>query len=318
MAALGQAEVTTAVFRLRNGPCSKCGKGTGANDFFVSHQCVGLLQYTLTTRNGAVTCRACFHRRLRRDSLITLLAGWWSLGGLITTPIVLVRNLSAALRQSPGDAPSKALVEVVRVGLARAALDPSPQHPRTGPRRRRVASHALSAEEKASLRRFAKWVVGAALLLLLSPIAVSAWRQAHTKVWLVNGRAAPYVVTVNKKDYLLEPGRPLSIVHFGEEVSASLGSRAPVRCTFQHSMLKRLGGRTVFVVNPDGEAALVTEMARYGHGPYDAPLEPSRLVPSQTCHQFSDLDAAFTAFPKAKAVRQHESVSLKRVALQAQ
>lgn len=99
--------ITQRVQRLRGATCPLC-KRPGGVDHRVSRRTVSALVVSTTTDTPVRSCEQCGHRRLMKDSLISLLFGWWSFAGLLGTPIALYSNIRNFLVGRDGQ-PSEAL-----------------------------------------------------------------------------------------------------------------------------------------------------------------------------------------------------------------
>jgi len=114
--------VRHAAMQIHAGLCPSCG-GSGPVDVHASHRIYSLILFSSWRSVPRISCRACGFRRQLHGLCISLVAGWWGLPwGLLMTPVQLVRN--AVGMASPPDpmAPSEALRQHVRLGLAEQSL----------------------------------------------------------------------------------------------------------------------------------------------------------------------------------------------------
>ena len=73
--------------------CCTCGCITAQPRYVVFHQVKSFLFWAKRDRVEGIFCRDCADRIAAKTSTICWLRGWWSLPGLIWTPMALIRNL---------------------------------------------------------------------------------------------------------------------------------------------------------------------------------------------------------------------------------
>jgi hypothetical protein len=103
---LTREEIDEALMRCHHLSCPQC-QGPGPIDVHVGHRIVSALLASFYDQPMLLACRDCGARFIRRQLLLTALAGWWSLPGLAATPVYIWRNLCALRRI--GDGPSEML-----------------------------------------------------------------------------------------------------------------------------------------------------------------------------------------------------------------
>lgn len=78
--------------------CSRCGAVTAQPRYVIFQQVRSYLLWAKTTRHEGIFCRDCADTTAVRASTVTWALGWWSLPGLILTPLALVRNLFGGIK----------------------------------------------------------------------------------------------------------------------------------------------------------------------------------------------------------------------------
>jgi len=105
------------------GPCPVCG-GEGPNDLFKSYRIWSFIVLTRTVTRQRISCIDCARSRCRRDTLLALLFGWWSLPlGVIRTIVQIARNASAPSIHGEISAPSEALRAFLRSEIMEQMLE---------------------------------------------------------------------------------------------------------------------------------------------------------------------------------------------------
>ena len=102
-------------------PCSRCGQVTAQPRYVVFRQVKSYLVWAKTTRQEGIFCRSCADRVAAGSSTVTWLLGWWSIPGLILTPLVLLGNLLGG--KKPDDANARLLLGQARAFLYRGDVD---------------------------------------------------------------------------------------------------------------------------------------------------------------------------------------------------
>ncbi|CAA7611683.1 conserved hypothetical protein [Candidatus Terasakiella magnetica] len=101
--------------------CSACGSVTAQPRYVVYHTVRSFLVWAKTGRLEGIFCRACADRSAVRASIISWLWGWWSLPGLLLTPLALARNLLGGSK--PRHENARILVRQGRAFLARGDME---------------------------------------------------------------------------------------------------------------------------------------------------------------------------------------------------
>lgn len=111
-------QVETHAGALRTKPCPACG-GAGPLEVYHSHRIWSLIKITSYQTREHYCCQPCGRRRQLGDVLFSLCCGWWSVFGLIGTPIYLWRGLRDWRLHDDAFRPSARLLEFARFDLAR-------------------------------------------------------------------------------------------------------------------------------------------------------------------------------------------------------
>jgi len=104
------------------GACPKC-EGEGPVDAHFEHAVLSAVIVRYIRRKPMVSCRACARKRQLLATLVTLVFGWWSLSGLVMTPLYVVLNIRALLAPDPED-PSPMLQELAYSDLVQRGVEP--------------------------------------------------------------------------------------------------------------------------------------------------------------------------------------------------
>jgi hypothetical protein len=123
---LAPGEVEELAQRLAVGPCEQCGS-LAAVDLHQSWRVISAVYVSFTSSPALVACGACARRAILRDLMITLVAGWWGLEGLIVTPVFVIRGVASWIRTHQLEPPSPELHDYARVTLALKALSERPE-----------------------------------------------------------------------------------------------------------------------------------------------------------------------------------------------
>ena len=78
---------------IHRGRCPKCG-GLGPVDVHCSYQVSSYIHHSSWRTNVRVCCRSCATRDQLFHAFACFLVGWWSIPGLVLTPLQIVRNLA--------------------------------------------------------------------------------------------------------------------------------------------------------------------------------------------------------------------------------
>ncbi len=101
--------------------CCCCGQVTAQPRYIVLHRVKSYLIWAKTERVEGIYCRDCADRAAARASTYTWAWGWWSLPGLLLTPLALISNLLGGSK--PRQVNARILIRQARAFLARGDLD---------------------------------------------------------------------------------------------------------------------------------------------------------------------------------------------------
>jgi hypothetical protein len=103
---------------IRMGLCPRC-QGPGPVDVHLSHWIWSGLAFTRWGSKQLVSCRRCAVKSQVGNLIFSGLFGWWGFPhGLLLTPVMLTRNLSAIFSSTDPLEPSPRLVQLARMQLA--------------------------------------------------------------------------------------------------------------------------------------------------------------------------------------------------------
>lgn len=115
---LSQSDVDLCAAKIHQASCPRC-QGSGPLDLYLSHRVISALVVSYRESLHTLGCAQCGRKAQLRDLLYTLLGGWWSLSGLIWTPITIVRNVAAMGQKRDPFSPSLELRTMARRQLGR-------------------------------------------------------------------------------------------------------------------------------------------------------------------------------------------------------
>lgn len=118
---ISDEELDERLLDVHGGRCSLC-QGPGPVDFHATYMRWSILVVSYGTGEYLLACRRCARARQRRDLLTTSLVGWWSLHGLLLTPIDIIRQLRAMSDAPPPEIPSQLLEEHVRMVMCQERI----------------------------------------------------------------------------------------------------------------------------------------------------------------------------------------------------
>jgi hypothetical protein len=122
-AQLPDSVVTARVWEVYYGQCPKCA-GPGPVDVHLSYRVWSALIMSSFSTRPHVCCRRCGQKARVKDAGFSLVFGWWGIPwGLPGTPVQVVRNLLAILRQEDSAQPSRQLFNLVSIQLAEQMLE---------------------------------------------------------------------------------------------------------------------------------------------------------------------------------------------------
>ena len=110
-------EVRRRALAVHQGICPRC-LGPGPVDARVSYRVWSLLIMTTLQHMPMISCRSCAVKTLWRDIVFCLFFGWWSLEGMVVTPILLFRNIASLVFPPDPSQPSPALASMIRTNMA--------------------------------------------------------------------------------------------------------------------------------------------------------------------------------------------------------
>jgi hypothetical protein len=110
-------EIKRRAYEIHHGQCPVC-QGAGPVDVHTSYQVWSALIVFTTKTIPRISCRSCGVKSQIGNALFSLVLGWWSRGGLIMTPVQVVRNIVAAVRTRGIDGPSPDLERMVGMTMA--------------------------------------------------------------------------------------------------------------------------------------------------------------------------------------------------------
>ena len=175
--------------------CSGCGSVTAQPRYVAYHTVRSFLIWAKTGRLEGIFCRVCADRAAVRASIISWLWGWWSLPGLLLTPLALLRNLLGGSK--PRNENARILIRQGRAFLGRGELElahslamQAARFARTPDNRARVEDllHATRGVD-ISRRLRGRWRLGGgvflaqALPLVALPVTVAVFVLIATRPW---------------------------------------------------------------------------------------------------------------------------------------
>lgn len=110
--------------QVQEGDCPKCG-GPGPIDVHTSYSIWSVVVLTSWRSRPVLCCQACGTKSKLGGLLSSTLLGWWSLPGLLLTPVQILRNIGGLISSSDPLVPSPQLEKMVRVSLAAQHLEQS-------------------------------------------------------------------------------------------------------------------------------------------------------------------------------------------------
>jgi hypothetical protein len=100
------------------GDCPRCG-GRGPVELHAAHVIYSFAVVSHQDEKQIICCQACGTRERLKAILMCGVCGWWSMHGLIMTPIQIARNLHGLMSNGETSKPSSTLVSKVREELTR-------------------------------------------------------------------------------------------------------------------------------------------------------------------------------------------------------
>ena len=175
--------------------CSACGALTAQPRYVAYHLVRSYLVWAKTSRLEGIFCRACADRAAVKASVITWLWGWWSIPGILLTPLALVRNLLGGSK--PRHENARVLIRQGRAFLGRGELELARSLGLQARRfahmpddRARVEDLLHATRDVSDNRRLkTRWKLGGgvflaqALPLLALPVTVAVFVLIATRPW---------------------------------------------------------------------------------------------------------------------------------------
>ena len=175
--------------------CGSCGAVTAQPRYVVYHTVRSFLIWAKTGRLEGIFCRACADRTAVRASVISWLWGWWSLPGLLLTPLALLRNLFGGSKPKRENA--RILIRQGRAFLARGEAElaqslavQAARFARTPDDRARVEDLIHATRHAGDTRRLrSRWRLGGGVFLaqvlplLALPVTVAVFFLIATRPW---------------------------------------------------------------------------------------------------------------------------------------
>jgi len=133
---------------VHQGSCPKC-KGPGPVDIHTSHYIWSAIVLTSWYSTPEICCRSCGIKAKLGAAMLCMLIGWWGFpGGLIGTPIQILRNLFGVLFMPDSKKPSAGLEAMVRLGQGRPTMvEPTRAPTRQSPEETRDAGNAIETRD---------------------------------------------------------------------------------------------------------------------------------------------------------------------------
>lgn len=175
--------------------CGSCGSLTAQPRYVVYHTVRSFLVWAKTGRLEGIFCRACADRAAVRASIVTWLWGWWSLPGLLLTPLALLRNLFGGSKPKRENArilirQGRAFVARGELELARSLAVQAARFARQPDDRARVEDLLHATRDANDNRRLkGRWSLGGgvflaqALPLAALPLTAAVFALIATKPW---------------------------------------------------------------------------------------------------------------------------------------
>lgn len=178
--------------------CSCCGKITAQPRYVIFRAVRSYLVWAKTSRVEGIFCRDCADRAAARASTASWAWGWWSLPGLVLTPLALVRNLFGGTKPRHQNArllirQARAFLALDDVEIARALAEQAAGFARLSVHKRQIEDLrvATAGPVRRMRDRWAPWSGGvfwaqaaplAALPVVLGLFALIAARPWNTPV----------------------------------------------------------------------------------------------------------------------------------------
>ncbi len=86
-------ERISLIRKIQNLNCPKCAEKKDRLSGFEINQVVSVLLFANATRKEKILCLSCGKKEKLKAIVITFFVGWWSKGGILLTPWILVKDL---------------------------------------------------------------------------------------------------------------------------------------------------------------------------------------------------------------------------------
>lgn len=145
--------------------CTCCGKVTAQPRYVIFSWVKSYLLWARTGREEGIFCRDCADRLAVRASVTSWTWGWWSLPGIVLTPMALIRNMRGG--KKPRDANARLLIRQAKAFLAWDEIDISASLADQAARYARLSVHRRQIEDirraasGARRRLRCRWGIGA-------------------------------------------------------------------------------------------------------------------------------------------------------------
>ena len=106
-----------AISEVHQGHCPMCEERRGPVDVRTSYRVWSFLIVSTHSSALQISCRSCGNKSKVKDILFCGILGWWSISGLLMTPVQIGRNIWGII-STPNRNPSPMLAEVIRGSIA--------------------------------------------------------------------------------------------------------------------------------------------------------------------------------------------------------
>jgi hypothetical protein len=110
---LSEDHIRRQTWAVHSSACPLCN-GSGSIDAHISCFTLSLVFFIYNRVTPHICCRKCGRIKQVKGLLISLFLGWWSIPGIIATPISIVRNLRGLFKRIDTSKPSNILYSLIR------------------------------------------------------------------------------------------------------------------------------------------------------------------------------------------------------------